>query len=445
MSRDQLERIPPTDVEAEWAVVASLCLNGETLEEITSLIGEDDFFDHHAKLCFAEAVDFRRKGKRFDAALLWNKVKKRFPAEDIEVDYLKEKLNSVPSGQHAEYYAGVVLDCSIRRALIQRCNEVMRSAYDHATDPVDVSNKLIHDVSKLQLRVSRTAAHSMADIMQEVLTRQADRLENRGSIGIPSGFEDIDQLTSGLPNELIVLAARPSVGKTALAIQIAVNVAKQDKEVLFASLEMTTMEIADRILSWKSNVSLHNMRNGFLTGEQRRAIVERVNEFSQLPLNIVDASQVSVTEIMAHALRAKRRGNLGLIVIDYLELIQPTRREQIREREVAEICAGLKRLQKDTSVPVVCLAQLNRDVEKGADRDPKLSDLRSSGSIEQDAHQVWFLARKILEANPGDNRVAKLIVAKNRNGQTGSTRLKFTPETSSFSAMDYGDGQQRAF
>lgn len=443
--RNLIDELPPHDLEAEWSVVACLAMDGSIVDEITAMLNEDDFYDIVTRSCYRAVVELRRAGKKFDAALLLHRVRKNDKSitdSAIDVNQLKENLQCVPTASNYEYYVQTVLDCSIRRALIVASVQAVRESKNGSIDPMVSINHLSTSINKMQQRVTRSTSQSMGNILQEAMALQSERLASKGKAGIPSGFADIDDITCGVPNELIVLAARPSVGKSSLGIQIAVNVAAQGKRVLFASLEMTSLELADRILSWRSNLSLHAMRNGYINQDQRRALIEQCNALTDLPLDIVDSSQLNVNEIMAHALRLKRKGDIGLIAIDYLELIQATRREQIREREVADICAGLKRMQKECGCPVLCLAQLNREIEKGAERDPKLSDLRSSGSIEQDAHQVWFLARKIVAQNPGDDRVAKFIVAKNRNGRTGSIRLAFTPDTSSFSSID---GQERAF
>jgi len=444
--RNMRDEIPPSDVDAEWSVVACLAMDGSIVDEITAILNEDDFFDVVARCCYRAVVELRRAGKKFDAALLLHRVRRNDKSITdglIDLEQLKENLRCVPTASNYEYYTNTVLDCSIRRAAINSAVQCVRDCKNGSLDPIETINRVGTSLVKMQQRVSRSKSQTMGDILRDVLAVQAERLEKKTKAGIPTGFDDIDEVTCGIPNELIVLAARPSVGKTALGIQIAVNVAKQGKQVLFASLEMTSLELAERILAFESNVPLHAMRNGVLTSEQRHSIVMQSNALDTLPLDIVDSSQLNTNEIMAHALRMKRKGNLGLIAIDYLELIQVVRREQVREREVAAICAGLKMMQKECGVPVICLAQLNRDVEKGADRDPKLSDLRSSGSIEADAHQVWFLQRQVLARSPGEDRVAKLIVAKNRNGKTGSIRLSFTPDTSSFATI--GDSQSRAF
>lgn len=432
------ESQPPTDVDAEWSVISCLAMDGSLVDEIAGTLSEDDFYDFVARMCYIEAVELRRKGKKLDAAILLHRFRRNNPNWDdkqLSLETLREQLQCVPSSHNYAYYMNQVLDASMRRRMMLSAQDTCRRCMDVGVDPKETMNWLNAEIVKLSNRITRTAAHSMADIMQEALERQAERQAGVTKAGIPSGFRDLDEITCGLPPELIVLAARPSVGKTALAMQVAVNVADQGSSVLFVSLEMSKLELGERIMSWRASVPSHAMRNGYMTPEHRRAIVEQVNRDAELPLSIIDDSQIDINEITAHAMKLKRVGRLGLVVIDYLELIRPVRRDPVREREVAEICAGLKRLQKDAGVPVICLAQLNRKVEEGADRDPRLSDLRASGAIEQDAHQVWFLARKVTPDNPGEDRVARLMVAKNRNGRVGSIRLAFTPETSSFSPM----------
>lgn len=431
-------RTPPYDREAEWAVVASIAMDGDVLDDVLSVICEDDFFDSHARACFIECVKFRTAGKRFDALLLLNKVRKSNPSigkDDLKLDELKNSLQSVPSSSHAEHYARIVLDCSIRRSIINGHTTTINDMYDQSVEAIDAVNRSGALITKMQEHGSRTKASSLSTIMQDVLVQLAERREKKQSIGLPTGFVDIDEITAGLPSELVILAARPSVGKTSLALQIAYNIARADKPTLVFSLEMTQLELAERLLSWRSGVSLHEMRGQSIKPDSTRSIIESANELSQVNLTIVDDTRITIADIRSQAARAKRSSGLSLIVIDYLELISPMRREINREREVAEISSGLKNLQKELGVSVLCLAQLNRKVEEGAERDPKLSDLRSSGTIEADAHQVWFLARKIEAKSPGEDRIAKLIVAKNRNGRTGSTKLGFMPETSSFNLL----------
>lgn len=429
------------DQEAEWGVISSLMIDPTLVDEARNVLSADDFFDQIAGVMFNEICWFRANGKRFNKTTLLHRVKTNHPGiySATTRASIDEFLESVPTASQYQYFESIVLNRSIQRTIQFTAWEAIRNVRD--SNPVEQVNQIVSRLMSTTGRAHRDKPVSMATILQDALEAQTKRLERRGLVGVSTGFTDIDEFTSGLPPELIVLAARPSVGKTSLAMQIAVNVSMQSP-VLFVSLEMTTIELADRILSWRAKAPLYAMRSGTLTQEHRRSIVEVSNNLNSSQLQIVDTSRMSANAIMAQAMKMKRHAGLGLIVIDYLELIEANRRESSRERELAEICGSLKMLQKEAGCPVICLAQLNRRVEEGADRDPKLSDLRGSGSIEQDAHQVWFLTRRIVAQQPGDDRIAKMLIAKNRNGRTGSLRLGFSPDHSSFFQLAQGERQK---
>ena len=346
--------------------------------------------------------------------------------------YLAEVVHSVPYAANAVYYAEIVRDKATLRALIHASTEILRDAYEPTLDPREMVSRAEEQIFAVHDQRSTDQVTTIHDLLVEAFDRIDARLEHGEGVGVPTGFQDLDNLTGGLhDSELVVLAARPSMGKTALATNIAEYVAiEANVPTLFVSLEMARLELAQRMLCSQGRIDANKFRSGFLSGEDRTKLVEASAKLGKAPLFVDDTPARTCTEIAACARRLKRKQNLGLIVIDYMQLIQPDDPRDPRQEQVAKMARRLKGLARELKIPVLCLAQLNRQVEQGKEgHRPRLSHLRESGAIEQDADVVMFIHREEYyytreEAQEkGIAGQADVIVAKQRNGPTGDVKL----------------------
>lgn len=434
------DRQPPFNLEAEACVLGSLMLMPEKCDEVIEWLQPGDFFDEaHAKL-YEHMLDMHNNNQKIDLTLLRERLIK---ADDYDFvggpATLAEIFTKVPNAAHALYYARIVREKATLRRLIETCSEVLADAYR----PDQESDELLNQAEQrvFMIRESRQK-NSLAPINQ-VLHEAMDRLEarNRGEGlegTVETGFTDLDRLTGGLhASELIILAARPSMGKTALAMNIVENVVMRSRQpVLFVSLEMAAIELIERMLCSVARVNGHRLKSGTLPSQETQKLIRVAGELSEVPLFIDDSPSRSVSEIAGAARRVKRQHGLGLIVIDYLQLIQPDNANDPRQEQVAKMARRLKGLARELSVPIVCLSQLNRAAEDTRDRRPKLSHLRESGAIEQDADVVMFVHRKDYGLSPEEQEEvrgqAMLIIAKQRNGPTDDIDLTWIREYTRF-------------
>lgn len=443
---DLSDRVPPQDLDAERSVLGSVLLANDVLDDVISVIQSRHFYsDPHQKI-FQAIHDMYEDGIRgIDAVTLGHELQKRGELENVGGPaYLVQILETVPHAAHAEYYAKIVREKWLQRSLIDACTESLREAY-HGSDAIEEiltrSEKRIFSIAEQQEGIDRMG---MRDILEDTFERIFERMDQEGSIsGIPTGFNGLDDMTSGFqPSELLVLAARPSMGKTALVCNFALAVAKAKRGVLLFSLEQSRMELAERLLCIQAKVNGHKLRQGDLDEMDQHSLMEAANELRECPLFIDDTAGRTMSQIAAVGRRLKRSSGLNLIIIDYLQLIESDDKNMPREQQIATITRRLKFLAKELSAPVIALAQLNRGVEQREDKRPRLSDLRESGAIEQDADIVMFLHRPEAydpEDRPGE---ADLIIAKNRSGPIGTVPLVWLREQLKFgdrSPVDVGD------
>ncbi len=437
-----LDREPPFSLEAETGVLGSLMLMPEACDDIVNILREDDFYDQAHSRLFSHIMAMHNDGKKLDLTLLRERL---VNSGDFELvggaAGLAEIFTSVPTAAHAVYYAEIVREKATMRNLITTCTDILTTAYDPTQDSKTMLNSAEQKV--FAIRESRQKS-SLADI-DEVLQVAMDRLESRvrGEVQegtVETGFTDLDRLTGGLhASELVILAARPSMGKTAFAMNIAENIVmKSNKAVLFVSLEMAAIELVERMLCSVAKVNGHRLRNGSLSADDRKRLISVTGELSKVPLFVDDSPTRNISEIAGAARRIIRReGSLGAIVIDYLQLIQPDDPRDPRQEQVAKMARRLKALARELKVPILCLAQLNRQAEDTRDHRPRMSHLRESGAIEQDADVVMFVHRKDYyksaeddgEDNAGE---ALIIVAKQRNGPTDDVELTWLREFTRF-------------
>lgn len=435
-----LDRLPPHSLEAERGVLGSLLLDPELCDEVALQVRPHDFYVDANRRLYEHLLAIHNDGSRIDSLLLIERLKKNDDLERVGgLAYLGEVAGAVPHAANAVAYSQIIRGKAMLRALIHASTETLRRAYDQGEEPRDLVKTAEESVFRiLDDEIGEVTA--MNDVLSEALKRIDMRLKKGGGVGgMPTGFSDLDSMTGGLhPGELVILAARPSMGKTALAANIAEHVsADGGATTLFVSLEMSRLELAERMLCSRGRINGHKLRNGFISATDRTKLIEISAEMSGAPIYIDDTPSRTMTEIAATARRMKRRQNLALVVIDYLQLIEPDNPRDPRQEQVAKIARRLKGMARELEVPVLCLAQLNRQAEVTKDNRPRLSHLRESGAIEQDADLVMFVHRdEYYQTNEEDRaRVAgeaDIVVAKQRNGPTGEVKLVWLQDYTRF-------------
>lgn len=436
-------KLPPQNLEAEMAVLASILLMPEAIDEVGDLLRPDLFYaDRHQKMYAAISHLYENGVKGIDAVTLAEELDRRKQFDEIGgPEYLAKILETVPNAAHVKYYAKIVRDRWIQRSLVYSCTEILDECYGGSRETEDVlqaAEQKIFGILEQQEHIEKLTLH---DILIEAYDRIRKRLEQEGEIsGLTSGFSDLDMQLNGFHgSELIILAARPSMGKTALVCNVAeAVVAEAKKGCLLFSLEMSKLEMAERLLCIRAKVNGHRLRAGTLDEVEHEMLMRAASELAEMPMFIDDQPGRTMAQISAIARRIKRQhrdgSDLGIIIIDYLQLIEPEDKLAPREQQVALITRRLKYLSKELDIPIIALAQLNRGVETRDDKRPRLADLRESGSIEQDADVVMFLHRPAAydpEDRPGE---ADIIVAKNRHGPIGTVTLSWLSES-----MRFGD------
>ncbi len=452
VSPEILDRQPPRNLEAEKAVLGSILLLPNVCDDVALVIRPDDFYDDANRRIYEHMQELHNAARRIDLTLLVERLRN---AGDLEliggVPYLGEVARSVPTAANAVHYAQIVRDKSLLRGLIDSSTEILREAYEDGSDPREQLNRAEQKIFAILSEGQKNSVISAHDLIQTAMARIDLREKGEHTIaGVDSGFPSLDNLTGGLhDSELIIIAARPSMGKTAFALNIAEYAATELKVgTLVVSLEMSAIELADRLLCSSARVDSQRLRQGRATVEERRKLIESAAVLSQAPLFIDDSPSRTILEISAVARRLKRSSNLGLVIIDYLQLIEPDSPRDPRQEQVAKIARRLKGMARELNLPVVCLAQLNRQAEQTRDNLPRLSHLRESGAIEQDADVVMFVHReeyyltpeeKQKERDDGNPRgllgQAQIILAKQRNGPTGDLKLIWKNEFTRFEEM----------
>jgi replicative DNA helicase len=442
----EFERTPPQDVIAEQSVLGGMLLSKDAISEVVEILRERDFYRPAHELIYDAIIDLYSRGEPADPVTVSAELTKRGDLTRAGgAPYLHTLISSVPTAANASYYAKIIRERAIMRRLVEAGTKIVQLGYTvegEVDDAVNAAQAEVHAVTE------RRAAEDYIQL-SELLPAAFDEIEKISSgvtgEGVKSGFKDLDALTHGFhPGNMIVLAARPAVGKSTLGLDIAryASIHKGDTSVIF-SLEMSRSEITMRMLSAEARVPLNNIRSGSLTDEEWARMARRMGEISEAPMFIDDSPNLSLMEIRAKARRLKQRHNLKLIVIDYLQLMTSGKRVENRQQEVSEFSRQLKLLAKELNVPVIAISQLNRSPEQRSDKKPMLSDLRESGSIEQDADVVILLHRDDLYDQQNRSGEADLIVAKHRNGPTRTITVsaqlhfaRFTDMAPSYSSQE---------
>jgi len=435
---DLVDRIPPQNIEPEQAVLGAIFIEPQALTLASEILIPDDFYRASHQRIFNAMLKLADKGEPVDLVTVTKDLADAKILEEIGgVSYLSDLANSVPTAANIEYYAKIVEEKSILRRLIRTATGIAQEGYNRQ-DEVD---SLLDDAEKQIMEVAQRKNTGAFQNIKDVLVKTYDNIEllhhRKGEItGIPTGFTDLDRMTAGFQrNDLIIVAARPSVGKTAFALNIAQNVAtKTDENVAIFSLEMGADQLVMRMLCAEGNINAQNLRTGNLTAEDWGKLTMAMGSLSNAGIYIDDTPGIKVSEIRAKCRRLKQESGLGMVLIDYLQLIQGSgRNKENRQQEVSEISRSLKALARELQVPVIALSQLSRGVEQRQDKRPMMSDIRESGSIEQDADIVAFLYRDDYYDKETENKnIIEIIIAKQRNGPVGTVQLAFVKEYNKF-------------
>lgn len=432
-SSDGGRHLPPQNIEAEQSVLGAILLDGHAVDRALEILGPEDFYrDAHRKI-FRAMMELNQRSEPIDVVTLANELTTAGVLEEVGgAAYLAELADKVPTAANLAYYAQIVREKSILRQVIDASTELVALAYEARPGEVDsFLDRAEHRIFEISERRVRPQFSAMNDLMLAAVYTLETLYERRGLLtGVPTGFTDLDRLTAGLqPSDLVIVAARPAMGKTAFALNTAVNAAIEGNVgVAVFSLEMSKQQLALRMLCAEARVDSHLVRTGYIGDKDFRSIVAAANRLSELPIYIDDTPGLSVLELRAKARRLKREreAKLGLIIVDYLQLMRSHERMDSREQEISSISRSLKALAKELNVPVMALSQLNRQVEARGDKRPQMADLRESGAIEQDADVILFLYRPfVYTKNPEDEHKAEVIIGKQRNGPIDKVPLTY--------------------
>ncbi len=438
--------VPPQNLEAESSLLGSILIEDEVITDIADKISAEDFYDKRHGTIYNAMLKLYEKHQPVDLLTLSSALK---DADELEMvggsSYLTELTNAVPTAAHATHYADIVSEKALRRKLIKASEDIVNLSF---SDNVASVQEILEQAESRLFSVSqRTLKQDLVSI-EQILAEGFDRLEelhkNKGKLrGIRTGWKDLDNITAGLQrSDLIVLAARPAMGKTTLVGNLVQNIATLEKQaVLFFSLEMSKDQLVDRMLAAEAGVDAWNIRTGNLSDEDFEKLGQAMGSLSEAPIYIDDTPGISILELRTKARREASKHPLGLIVVDYLQLMSGSTRgnDFNRVQEISEISRGLKLIARELNVPVIALSQLSRSVESRSPQIPQLADLRESGSIEQDADIVMFIYREAYY-NPETDRqnITDLLIRKHRNGPTGQIELYFHPERLKFLSLDKG-------
>ncbi|WEV45056.1 replicative DNA helicase [Streptococcaceae bacterium ESL0687] len=443
MPDQDIMKVPPQDLEAEQAVLGAIFLDADRLIEVREYLDLADFYKVAHRTIFRNMIKLSDEKEPIDVLTVRNALEKDGELENIGgVSYIAELASAVPTSANAAYYAKIVAEKSLLRNLISNLTQSVEKAYAQEEDPYDILNEAENKLMDVAENKNRSGFKRISDLVNDSF-EEIDRLSQQDNriTGLATGYPALDDLTTGLhEEELIILAARPAVGKTAFALNIAQNIGtKLDKSVAIFSLEMGAESLVKRMLAAEGRIESYNLRTGNLSRDDWNSLTIAAGTLSNSGIYIDDTPGIKITEIRARARKlAQETGNLGLILIDYLQLISGTGREN-RQQEVSEISRQLKILAKELKVPVIALSQLSRGVEQRQDKRPVLSDIRESGSIEQDADIVAFLYREDYYAREGEesesleeDNTVEVIIEKNRSGARGTVKLAFIKEYNKF-------------
>jgi len=425
-----LDRLPPHSLEAEQSVLGSMLMERDAIITTSEILASGDFYRQNHTKIFSAMMALSEKGEPVDLVTLTEELKQRNELEEIGgVGYLTEIVDSVPTAANVATYSYIVKEKAVLRELIQVSGKIMSRCYSGAED----IEQIMDDAEKMIFQVSNQGNQGSYVAIKDILKETFERIEylyehKKGVTGVPTGFADLDNLTSGFQNsDLIIVAARPGMGKTSLALNMAQHIGTKEKlPVAFFSMEMSKEQLVMRMLCAQASIDAHRLRRGFLTEKDWPKLTRAVGPLAEASIFIDDTPAISVMEMRAKARRLKAEHGLSVIFVDYLQLMRAHGKQENRQQEISSISRSLKALAKELSVPVVALSQLSRAVESRNDKRPILSDLLESGGIEANADVVAFIYRDdYYKQDSEDKNIAELIIAKQRNGPVDTVNLYF--------------------
>jgi replicative DNA helicase len=437
MTQDISYRLPPQNIDAEQCAIGSVLLESNAAFEVIDILVEDDFYRDAHKKIFIAIKNLSDRNEPVDLVTLQEELKKANSLEAVGgITYLSELLATVPTAANAAYYAKIVKDKAMERRLLTTCTNIISDIYNSGLDTETLVGDAESKIYSIKEEKTQSGYLLVADAIKGYFKKIED-LYQKGEeiVGVSTGYKEIDDITGGFkPGQLIIIAARPGLGKTALAINFARNCSiKDDKSVAIFSLEMTKDEVLGRLIGGEARIDIKKINTGKIEENDWGRLTDAISRLSEASIFIEDSSAITASEIRSRCRRMKaRHGKLDMIIVDYMQLMRPSSssKSQNREQEIAEISRTLKLIAKEMNVPVIALSQLNREVDKRNDKRPFLSDLRESGAIEQDADIIMFIYREELYSS--DTGVCEIIVAKNRSGPQGRAKLTWLSRYTSF-------------
>lgn len=441
MEETVLKRIMPHSIEAEQSVIGAMIMDREAILVASELITAEDFYNKQYGILFDAMVELNNEGKPVDLVTLQDRLKEKdVPPEVSSLEFVRDLITAVPTSANIKYYAGIVAEKATLRKLIRLNEEIANTCYA-GKESLEV---ILEDTEKKIFEVVQKRNTGDFVPIRQVVMNALSRIEkagkNKGAVtGIPTGFIDLDYRTAGMqPSDLVLIAARPSMGKTAFVLNIAEHVAfKQNKTVAIFSLEMSKEQLVNRLFSLESKVDSQHIRTGMLSDQEWDKLVESAGVIGKSNLIIDDTPGISIAELRSKCRKYKLEQDLSMIIIDYLQLMSGSGRTDSRQQEISDISRSLKAVARELSVPVLALSQLSRAVEQRPDHRPMLSDLRESGAIEQDADVVMFIYRDDYYNHDTEKKdVAEIIIAKQRNGPIGTIELAWLPNYTKFANIE---------
>lgn len=441
-------KVPPQNVDAERSVLGAMLIDPEAIEKCLQHLEPEDFYQKSHQIIYQAVLELNRQGGAVDLITLSDYLQAQDHLKQAGgTSVLASLVDEVVSSANVESYAKLVREKAILRNLIKVGTNIIEESYQASSSTIDILDKVEREVFSVAQRSMNQAAIPIRDMVKDAFQKIQEKFEKKSAItGIPTGYDRLDSMLSGFqPSDLIILAARPSVGKTALCLNLASNIsARENVASVVFSLEMSKEQLVQRLLCMESRVDGSRLRGGFLTDEDWPRLTHAASVLSEAPIFIDDTPSLTTFELRAKCRRLKKTHDLGFVIIDYLQLMRVKGKIESREREIAEISRSLKAMAKELNVPVLALSQLNRSLEARQDKRPVMSDLRESGAIEQDADIIMFLYRdEVYNPDTDQPGIAELLVSKHRNGATGVVKLAFLHEFTRFENLaDEGDDFQ---
>ena len=439
---DKVGRISPHSIEAEEGVLGCMLINSESIPKAIQLLDSKSFYSTNHSIIFENMVELFDNNKSIDYISLTEQLKKNKQLKNVGGSYFITGLsNNAPAAHNVEYYAQIVKEKEILRRIISVAVDISTEAYESQEDATNILDKAEQVLFNVSQDVQKGRFKEIEPILHEVLDIWGNR-KSGALTGVPSGFYDLDNLLSGFQNsDFIVLAGRPSMGKTALALNFARNCSVENNyKVGFFSLEMSSQQLVERLITSESKIDSHLVRTGKLPKHEWKKLSESANVLSDSSIFIDDSADLNIMELRAKARQLKAEKDIDIIIIDYIQLLHAPNMSESRQQEISYISRSLKALAKELNIPVVALSQLSRAVESRTDHRPIMSDLRESGAIEQDADIVLFVYRKfVYSKNEEDEGLGEIIVSKHRNGPTGLVKVSFMDKFARFMNLEYSD------